>query len=107
MTTAVAPIAFRWEEPPPTNLGRRPRDIRTDADAYTDIAARLRVNPGRWAVIAEFGTPGTVQASSSNLVDAIRRGRTPSWSPAGSYEATARKRGNITTVYARYLQPQS
>lgn len=101
-TAALRPL--RWENPPPTRGGRPAGSRDSRADRHVELAAELRANPRRWAVVAEYGPPnGTLHDSAKNLVRAIQTGQPTSWAPAGAFEATTRRQGHITAVYARYI----
>jgi hypothetical protein len=89
---------LRWEEPPPTKAGQHLRKQGTRfGDEWREIAEELRANPGRWGVIAEGERP--LEA----LVSHIRHARFPVWGPAGSFDATCRKRFDEYTLYACYV----
>ncbi len=103
----VAEQPLRWETPPPPRGGRAPGSRSTRPHRYTRLAAALRRRPRDWAVVAEFPNPrDAVQHNASNLATAIRSGQTLAWSPAGTFEATIRRAGDTTVVYARYLGEQ-
>ncbi len=104
----VAQRPLRWEDPPPRRAGRPHGARPTRPDRYAPLSAELRQRPHEWAVVGEFHGPRTAtQPSASNLATAIRVGHTASWSPAGAFESVIRRTGDVTTVYARYLQPES
>lgn len=98
MPAAAADIV-RWEDPAPARAGRKPGPVTEPADPHVAVAAKLRAKPGRWAVVAEVAVNG----SAWNLVNYVRHGRTAAWMPAGAFEATSRKTGDHTLVYARYV----
>jgi hypothetical protein len=83
----------RWEVPPPA----KSRGSSEPSSGYAGIAAELRANPGRWAVVKE-------QASRySGLATHIRMGQMICFTPSGDFEATTRRLGERTVVYARYV----
>lgn len=97
-TAAAAPrlLAFvRWEEPPPPK-STPPRGSRqhTDRDA---VAARLRTQPGEWAVIYEGATrwPG--------ISTQIRGGYQSCFEPAGAFDTRERLVDGVHRIYAIYL----
>jgi hypothetical protein len=98
---ALMTRTFRWKDPADRSAGRRPGPLppRPAADVFAAAAANLRAHPGRWAVVAEFEGQG----SAANLSVGIRAGRTLSWQPAGSFDSTTRKEGDVAVVYARYV----
>ena len=80
-----------WEEPPVKGRNRN------DWDA---IAASLKANPNRWAVVAE-----NVSASTGTH---IRHGRLTAFAPEGAFEARvsgakADNGGRAEKIYARYV----
>lgn len=83
---------IRWEEPPTRRAGRM-------GDKYSEVAEALRANPNKWAVVQTF--PLGRQAGS--LAFNIRSGLVKAFRPVGAFEATARKNGDETSVYARYV----
>ncbi len=106
--TIAAALTFRWEDPPPVKWGRPLGARATRPDQYGHLAAQLRSQPGRWAAVGEFSLAnGTRPNSAASLAKAIRTGQTASWAPIGAFEATERRIGDVTVVYARYLQPQT
>jgi hypothetical protein len=71
--------------------GRR----RRSAAPHHEIAEALRARPGVWARVLEdvaHSTAGLI--SDGNLV---------AYRPPGSFEATSRKNGKRSDVYARYV----
>jgi hypothetical protein len=80
-----------WEEPPVK--GRNRNDWNT-------IAASLKANPNKWAVVAE-----NVSASTGTH---IRHGRLTAFAPEGTFEARvsgakADNGGRAEKIYARYV----
>lgn len=88
---------LRWEDPPPSK--RAARFPRQRADRWSVLAAELRAEPGRWAVVNESGHQG----AGSGMASTIGLGLTVEFTPAGTFEAVSRKVDGITTVYARYV----
>lgn len=84
---------LRWEAPPAALQGctGRPRE----RILHELIAAQLRREPGRWAVVYEA-------RGLSSLATQINRGAYAPYRPAGAYEATSRTVGDMHVVYARY-----
>jgi hypothetical protein len=83
----------RWESPPPA----KGKGSTEPSSAFADIADELRANPGRWAVVKE--QPGRY----SGLATHIRMGQMICFTPSGDFEATTRRLGERTVVYARYV----
>ena len=82
---------LKWEEPPVKGRNRN------DWDA---IAASLKANPHKWAVVAE-----NVSASTGTH---IRHGRLTAFAPEGAFEARvsgakADNGGRAEKIYARYV----
>lgn len=80
-----------WEEPPVKGRNRNNWDA---------IAASLKANPNRWAVVAE-----NVSASTGTH---IRHGRLTAFAPEGTFEARvsgakADNGGRADKIYARYV----
>jgi hypothetical protein len=86
---------IRWEDPKPS-LQRRERSA--PWSRYRAVAAELRTQPGRWAVIDEF--PGR---NRTTLATHIRRGAIDCFTPAGDFDAVARQVFGHTAIYARYV----
>ena len=80
---------IRWEDPPPAKVGGT-----SCRRAWATVAGQLRDRPNRWGLIA--------QGSPSWLVPRIHAGKSW-WSPAGSFEATARIIDEQLCVWARYV----
>lgn len=95
---------IRWEDPPPPALRGRtggrptkpPRRPPRPGSRWASVAAELRSNPGRYAVLIEARHP-------SGLGSQISLGRIRCFLPAGDFEGTTRRIGGIVAVYARYL----
>lgn len=83
---------MKWEEP-----GKSPFATNGKKDAWKGPAEELKMNPGRWALLAENeGNPG--------LAIYIRQGKSSYWRPAGSFEARSRSNGDGTyRIYGRYV----
>lgn len=80
-----------WEEPPVKGRNRHDWD---------SIAASLKANPNKWAVVAE-----DVSASTGTH---IRHGRLTAFAPKGAFEARvsgakADNNGRADKIYARYV----
>lgn len=80
-----------WEEPPVKGRNRNDWD---------SIAASLKANPNKWAVVAE-----NVSASTGTH---IRHGRLTAFAPEGTFEARvsgakADNGGRAEKIYARYV----
>jgi hypothetical protein len=69
-----------------------PRRVGRD---HAAIAAELRKAPGKWARVMT----GATEPSASH----IKTGRIAAYRPAGSFEATSRKNGDKSDIYARYV----
>lgn len=79
--------AFKWQDPPAAAM-------RKGAGKHAAIAAELRANPGRWALVLE---------GNSNS-HAINKGLIACYLPAGSFESVARRRADgKSDTYARYI----
>ena len=85
-----------WQDPPGQLRGPSPR---RSTDNWGETAATLRTRPGVWALILEVQEAGL----ASNLANAIKCGRYPSFHPTLSFEAVYRMRSGVFQVYARYL----
>jgi hypothetical protein len=92
--TEPTPVGLVWENPPtPTrNTGK-----------YVAIAAALKNNPGRWAVIRSFDKAQSKRAWAFS--GTINRGKLVDFREP-SFECIARTVGNEVRVYVRY-QPVS
>jgi hypothetical protein len=79
-------VSLVWEEPPPDagNSGR-----------WGAEADELRRNTGKWARIAELGTP----KMAYNLAHQIKTGALKSFKPAGAFDA----RTKATCVWVRHV----
>lgn len=84
-----------WEEPPPSRMGRRPRDTPSE---WEPIADQLRTNPGRWAVVYEGPRGG-----AGGLAWLIRRGALDGFDFPGDFEACIRGTAQATRTYVRYV----
>lgn len=87
------PAGLVWEEPP----------ARIQRSPYDEIAAALRTNPGRWAVIHTL--PLTDKKAAWRRASAINQGKPAGLRPtlAGQFEAVARTTDTDVRVYARYI----
>jgi hypothetical protein len=89
-------VVIKWEEPPA-------RKTREGSGKYGPIAAALRSRPAQWAVIGEWIKPRSAESAAYK----IRSGK-GHFSPAGTFEAVARRKPDGTCVlYARYVGEQS
>lgn len=80
----------RWQDPPESRKrGRRP------SAHWRAVAALLKDNPGRWAVIWEGPRQGA-------LANRVSTGQS-AFAPAGAFEAMERPENGIHRVYARYV----
>lgn len=84
----------RWEDPPPPMHPGHEWTLGT----YTALADELRSRPGRWAVI--FEGP---KSERSALATHVRHGVLTAFTPPGDFDAAARVRDGVRTVYARYV----
>lgn len=89
---------IRWENPPPSRTGSpgpKPRP-----SMYVAVAAELRANPQRWALVFEGGSK-----SATSLANQFRRGRTGAFLPVGAFEIASRMGDGIAggRIYARYV----
>lgn len=80
-------MKFVDELPPQLQSGSPPR--------YLKEAAKLRANPGKWALL----TVTNGAASAYSLGNAIRTGTYVAFRPQGAFEASCRG----ADVYARYV----
>ncbi|MEU7911377.1 hypothetical protein [Microbispora bryophytorum] len=91
---------LRWEDPAPR---------RTPTDEYDPIAAELRANPGRWAVIAENPDTREGRRGTSRVFNAVKNGYR-GFRPVkgGTYTATTRTvtkddGTRVVQVHARFI----
>lgn len=82
-----------WEEPPPRASNTPGRTTK-----WRKIAAELKANPGRWAVV-DTKANQHLSAQSAYL---INRGQLAGLSP-GEFEAVSRLVDGEARVYARYV----
>jgi hypothetical protein len=87
---------LRWEDPPPSRTGRPGPKSRPSL--YEFVAAQLRANPQRWAVVFEGG-----DKSATSLANQFRRGRTGAFLPIGAFEIASRMNDGTGRIYARYV----
>jgi hypothetical protein len=94
--TAPALAVLRWEEPPNPKKdwagGRKP------GSRFDPIAAALRDEPRRWAVVFEGG-----RNEAHGVAARIRQARMASFLPLGAFEVATRAHAGQVTVYARYI----
>lgn len=81
---------LRWEEPPEAYKSTQRSKV------HQSIAAELKAQPGRWAVL---------EIVSIGLAAQIRRGDIAAYRPGGSFEARARVIDGERRIYARYVGP--
>ena len=91
--TANEPLVT-WADPPLITKGRY-------STRWREVAKQLRARPNEWAMVASAAPPSTASH--------IRTGKLAAFSPAGHFEATARRGpdlpANRRIVYARYVGP--
>jgi len=85
---------LRWQTPPPA---ARPGGPGRRSSMFEEVADELRDMPRTWGVIWE----GPKRRGA--LANHINTGTIPSFRPAGTFEAVARRFGGTWSVYARYL----
>lgn len=90
-----------FEEPPARESG--PGMGRAGTGKYAEIAQRLKVRPGEWAIVATFDRRNTAHM----LAYRIKRGVQYAFRPAGAFEATSRTMDGEHRTYARYVGEQS
>jgi len=86
---------LKWQDPP-TVVKQSERVSRLA------LAAQLRSNPGKWALISAHATKG----AAVTLACDVRKAYGPGFAPAGTFEATTVQNGNDWDVYARYIGPE-
>ena len=87
---------LRWEAPPPPKIKSRGRPAGTYGSRYDAVAKQLRDRRGEWALI-EVGD------RANGLPTKIAAGHVLCFTPAGDFEAVARRVDGQTCTYARYL----
>ncbi len=90
---------MEWKDPPR-------RATAGPQGRWSEEAAELKANPGRWALLVTFG--GTENNHLARAMAAnIKSGRYASFRPHGHFEAisAATAKGTSTEVYARYIGP--
>ena len=85
---------LRWDTPPPAQHPQTPRT----GSIFDDVAAELRDMPRTWGVIFEARSN-----RASGMASNINNGVYPCFRPHGSFQAVARMRDGVRTVYARYV----
>ncbi|MFJ5532382.1 hypothetical protein [Streptomyces sp. NPDC093261] len=83
-------VELMYEDPPHARMPGSPD--------YEAMAAELRRNPGRWAVIKLAET----QQSAATIAYAIRCGRYPAFRPAEQWDTRSRTVDGEFRVYARF-----
>lgn len=91
--TECHPPVVMWEEPPGSPRGRAAKCPLT-----ADQLDELRANPGRWARIHTYDR----HTSASSAARRIQKGTYPEM-PEGHWEATGRRDGAGSVLYARYV----
>ena len=86
--------ALRWEDPP----AHRRTGPRKPGQDWIPIAAALRANPGRWAIVNVESN----RSDAAQTANRISSGRIQSFYPVGRFEAVARTVDGECRVYARY-----
>lgn len=87
--TTPTPDGLLWENPP--TLNQRP-------GKYSGLAAALRENPSKWAMVRQCPTHKTAAGFAQN----IRSGKFVDFRD-GNYEAVVRTVDGSARVYVRYL----
>lgn len=85
-----------FEDPPPS----RQHGPRTN---HAHVAAALKAQPGRWAVVSVHGSPPAANTAACRIKSAL----TAAYQPARSFEAVARTVDGECRVYARYVGESS
>lgn len=91
---------LRWEDPPAT---RKSNGASGYSSRYEPVADELRERPGEWGVVHEGPVPASGKGSANALSTHIRMGALRPFAPAGDFDAVARVKDGVRTVYARYL----
>jgi len=88
---------LRWDEPPNTYVPVARKQAGSQWDA---VAATLRAEPGRSAVIYEGS-----RSAATGIASVVNDGRTKCFTPAGSFRATLRTVPGTKTVevYAKHV----
>ena len=84
-------MTLRFENPP------RPGGSRTD---WGQVAAELRENPGKWALVGTAPTKGAAAAKAYQ----IKTAKAVPFTPAGSFDATSRAVDGEFRIYACCLE---
>lgn len=96
-TEALAVI--KWEVPPPTVHGRGRKEGNPRSSILDQLAAELRANPNRWAVVFEGN-----QVRAGSVRSSIAGGLVPACTPTGAFQACVRtSEQGQTRVYARFV----
>jgi hypothetical protein len=83
----VSKDVFRFEEPPPAKRYM-----------HKATAARLRENPGQWALIAVYDQ----RTNAGSMRRRISQGLGENWQRPGDFEAQVRRIEDEFKLYARY-----
>lgn len=88
--------AVTWAEPPPRSLGGGGSPAK-----YLELAAELKANPGKWAVLRMYDTPARAYSAANH----VRIGGLVGFEDGG-FEAVGRRNEDGTgTAYVRYVRP--
>jgi hypothetical protein len=87
-------VSIEWRVPPDTAF-------RSKRSFSAGASAELRQNPGEWAVISKHRS----YSSGKGKTYIVQHGKTPSWTPAGAFEAVMDPA--TFEVYARYVGDQA
>jgi hypothetical protein len=94
--TAEPVRILRWETPPPTQRpwsgGRRP------GSRFDQVAATLRDEPGRWALIYEGA-----RVQAHGIAATVTQAKLRCLQPAGSFQVATRTHQGVTSVYVRHI----
>lgn len=87
---------LRWETPPPTRKpwpgGRQP------GSRFDQVAALLREETGRWAVIYEG-----VRPVAHGIASTVAQAKTRCFQPLGAFQVATRTHQGVTAVYVRHI----
>lgn len=82
-----------WEDPPLTARGGSANSN------HGAIAKALKDNPGAWARIGTYASPG----SCGSMVVYVKKGLAKAYEPAGTFEAVSRSMDGQYHLFARYV----
>lgn len=87
---------MEWKDPPErARTGYR-------SGAWLEEATALKLNPGRWALIASY----VESLNARNLATNISKARIKAFRPQGSFEGVSRTEDGKFNVYARYKEEE-